>query len=130
LLLDFIKHMRYCLYEMEVNIIGKIQSQIMQFNQEIEEELFRMAKHSGISFSYYYGYIVEFDKANVDGITPHTLIFSKKEKELIVLYYGIYHENDNVFIVDGEKYTLCEIKKYIRNYFKNDSNIKVKSNNK
>ena len=31
-------------------------------------------------------YIVEFDKANIDGITPHTLIFSKKEKELIVFY--------------------------------------------
>jgi len=125
LLLDFIKHMRYCLYEMEVSIIGKIQAQIMRFNQEIEEELFRMSKHSGISFSYYYGYIIEFDKANVDAITPHRLMFSKNEKELIVLHYGLYHENDNLFIVDGEMYTLYEIKKYIRNYFKNKSNINV-----
>ena len=70
----------------------------MRFNQEIEEELFRMAKYSRISVSYYYGYIIEFDKANVDGITPLTLIFT--------------------------------IKKYIRNYFKNNSNIKVKTNNK
>lgn len=64
--------------------IGQIQATIMRFNQKIEEELFRMAKHSGISFSYYYGYIMEFDKANVDGIIPHTLIFSKKGKQLIV----------------------------------------------
>jgi len=97
----------------------------MRFNQEIEEELFRMSKHSGISFSYYYGYIIEFDKANVDAITPHRLMFSKNEKELIVLHYGLYHENDNLFIVDGEMYTLYEIKKYIRNYFKNKSNINV-----
>ena len=98
-------------------------ARIMLFEKETEEKLYKIAKHNGIKFSYYYGYIVEFDNANVDGITPHTLIFSKKEKELIVLYYGIYHENDNVFIVYGEKYTLCEIKKYIRNYFKNKSNI-------
>ena len=89
-----------------------------------------MAKHSGIKFSFYYGYIIKFYKANIDGITPHTLIFSKNGKELIVLYYGLYHENDNLFIVDGEEYTLYETKKYIRNYFKNDSNIKVKINNK
>ena len=108
---------------MEVNIIGKIQAQIMRFNQEIEEELFRMAKHSGISFSYYYGYIIEFDKANVGGITPHTLIFSKKGKQLIVLYYDEYHEDDDLFLVNGEKHTLFTIKKYIRNYFKNNSNI-------
>ena len=55
--------MRYCLCEMEVNNIGHIQATIMRFNQEIEEELFKMAKHSGIKISYYYGYIIEFDKA-------------------------------------------------------------------
>lgn len=89
-----------------------------------------MAKHSGIKFSFYYGYIIEFDKVNVDGITPHRLIFSKNGKELIVLHYDLYHENDNLFIVDGEGYTLYEIKKYIRNYFKNNSNINGKINNK
>lgn len=102
----------------------------MSFEKETEEELSKMAKHSGIKFWFYYAYIIEFDKANVDGITPHRLMFSKNEKELIVLHYGLYHENDNLFIVDGEMYTLYEIKKYIRNYFKNESNIKVKSNNK
>jgi len=35
-----------------------------------------------------------------------------------------------LFIVDGKGYTLYEIKKYIRNYFKNVSNINVKSNKK
>jgi len=113
-----------------VNNIGHIQAQIMSFEKETEEELSKMAKHSGIKYWFYYGYIIEFDKANVDGITPHRLMFSKNEKELIVLHYGLYHENDNLFIVDGEMYTLYEIKKYIRNYFKNESNIKVKSNNK
>ena len=110
--------------------IGQIQAQIMSLEQDTEEELSKMAKHSVIKFSFYYGYFIEFAKANVDGITPHRLIFSKNGKELIVLHYDLYHENDNLFIVDGEKYTLYEIKKYVRNYFKSNSNIKVKLNNK
>ena len=71
-----------------------------------------MAKHSRISFSYYYCYIIEFDKANVDGITPHTLVFSKKRKELIVLYYDEYREDDDLFLTNGEKHSLFK-KKYI-----------------
>ena len=54
-------------------------ARIMLFEKETEEKLYKIPKHNGIKFSYYYGYIVEFDKANVDGITPHTLIFSKKK---------------------------------------------------
>ena len=102
----------------------------MTLNNYTKEELNKMAKHCGINVTYYDGYILEFDKANIDGITPHRLIFSKNGKELIVLHYDLYYENNNLFIVDGEKYTLYEIKKYIRNYFKNDFNLNVKSNNK
>ena len=102
----------------------------MTLNNYTKEELNKMAKHCGINVTYYDGYILEFDKANIDGITPHRLIFSKNGKELIVLHYDEYHEDDDLFFVDGEKYTLYEIKKYIRNYFKNKSNINVKINNK
>ena len=54
--------------------------------------------------------IMSFDKANVDGIIPHRLIFSKNVKELIVLHFDLYHKNDNLFIVDGQGYALYEIK--------------------
>jgi len=113
-----------------VRNIGQIQAQIMSLEKDTKEELSKMAKHGGIKFLFYYDYIIEFDKANINGITPYRLIFSKNEKELIVLHYDLYHENDNLFIVDGKGYTLYEIKKYIRNYFKNVSNINVKSNKK
>ena len=49
---------------------------------------------------------------------------------LTVLHYDEYHEDDDLFFIDGEKYTLLTIKKNIRNYFKNKSNINVKTNNK
>ena len=90
----------------------------MIFNNDIKDEFEKMAKHSG--------FIVMFDKVSVHAITPHRLVFSKNGDNLIVLYYDEYHEDDDLFFVDGEKYTLLTIKKYIRNYFKNNSNIKVK----
>ena len=102
----------------------------MTINNYTKEELNEMAKHSGINFSYYYGYIVMFDKVNVHAITPHMLVFSKNGDYLTVLHYDEYHEDDDLFLADGKKYNLNAIKKYIRNYFKNKSNINVKTNNK
>ena len=89
-----------------------------------------MVKHNGINVIYYDGYILKFDKVNVHAITPHMLVFSKNGDNLIVLYYDEYHEDDDLFFVDGERHTLLKIKKYIRNYFKNNSNINGKINNK
>ena len=79
---------------------------------------------------FYYGYIVMFDKVNIHAITPHMLDFCKNGNYLVVLHYDEYHEDDDFFFVDGKKYTLLTIKKYIRNYFKNNSNINGKINNK
>ena len=36
-----------------MNNIGQIQAQIMSLEQDTEEELSKMAKHSGIKFSFY-----------------------------------------------------------------------------
>ena len=106
-----------------MNNISQIQAQIMSFEKETEEELSKMAKHSGIKFSFYYGYIIEFDKANLDGITPHRLMFSKNGKELIVLHYDLYHENDNLFIVDGEIICTYDNFEKFSNEYKNPRNF-------
>ena len=42
-----------------------------------------------------------------------------KHSGIKVEYYDEYHEDDDVFYVDGEKHTLLTVKKYIRNYFIN-----------
>ena len=110
--------------------ISKVSVERMIFNEDTKEELNKMAKHSGINVTYYDGYILEFDKVNVHAITPHKLVFSKNGDYLTVLHYDEYHEDDDLFFVGGERHTLLTIKKYIRNYFKNKSNINVKINNK
>ena len=99
----------------------------MSFDKETEEELSKMSKHSGIKFWFYYGYIVMFDKVNVHALTPHRIVFSKNGYYLLVLFYDDYHEDDNVFYVDGESHTLLTVKRYVRNYF---MNINLKINHK
>ena len=42
--------------------IGQIQAQIMSFEKDTEEELSKMAKHSGIKFSFYYGILLNLIK--------------------------------------------------------------------
>ena len=110
-----------------MNNIYKVSIEIMSFDKETEEELSKMSKHSGIKFWFYYGYIVMFDKVNVHALTPHRIVFSKNGYYLLVLFYDDYHEDDNVFYVDGESHTLLTVKRYVRNYF---MNINLKINHK
>ena len=110
------------------NIAIKLEQ--INFDKDTKEELNKFAKTYKMKVTYYYGYIVEFKKANVYAISPHKIIFSKYGYNLLVLHYDEYHEDDDLFFADGEKHTLLTIKKYIRNYFKNKSNINVKTNNK
>ena len=100
-----------------MNIIKIIFVERLLFDSEVKESLERSFKRSGIKVSYYDRYILRFEKINVYSITPHRLVFSKDEYNLLVLFYDNYHEEDDVLYVDGEKYTLQGIKRYVRNYF-------------
>ena len=100
-----------------MNIIKIIFVERLLFDSEVKESLERTFKRSGIKVSYYDGYILGFEKTNVYSITPHRLVFSKNEYNLLVLYYDEYHETDELFFVDGEKYTLYGIKSFVRSYF-------------
>ena len=89
------------------------------FDNDVKESLNNTFKRSGIMVSYYDGYIIRFDKTNVYSITPHRIVFSRNEYNLLVLYYDEYHETDELFFADGERYTLHGIKSYVRKYFIN-----------
>ena len=87
------------------------------FDNEVKESLNKLFKSSGIKITYYDGYIVKFDKCNIYSITPHRIVFSKNDENLLVLYYDEYHEDYDLFFIEGQKYTLLDAKKYIRSYF-------------
>ena len=110
--------MRYCLYEVEVNNIA-IKLEQIHFEKGTIEELNKFAKNYRMKVTYYYGYIVEFDKVNIHAISPHKIVFSKYGYNLLVLHYDEYHENNNLYLIPNEKepFTSGSMKKYVREYF-------------
>ena len=110
--------MRYCLLEMEVNTIA-IKLEKIHFDKDTIEELNKFAKNYRMEVTYYYGYIVEFKKPNVQAISPHKIVFSKYGYNLLVLHYDEYHENNNLYLIPNEKepFTIGSMKKYVRQYF-------------
>ena len=102
-----------------MNIIRIIFVERLLFDSEVKESLNKYFKNSGIKVSYYDGYIVTFEKSNVYSITPHRIVFSKNEYNLLVLHYDEYHENNNLYLIPNEKepFTIGSMKKYVRQYF-------------
>ena len=100
-----------------MSVINIILVERLLFDNEVKESLNKTFKCSGIKVSYYDGYIVRFDKSNIHSITPHRIVFSKNDENLLVLYYDEYHEDYDLFFINGQKYRLLDAKKYIRSYF-------------
>ena len=100
--------------------IIKVEYEKLHFHEDTIDSLNRFAKNYRFNITYFYGYIVKFDKANICAISPHKILFSKNDLNLLVLHYDDYMENENLYFLDGEKspFTIVSIKKYIREYFK------------
>ena len=87
--------MQYCLLELEVNNIA-IKLEQVNFDIDTIEKLNKFAKGYRMKFTYYYGYIVEFDRVNVCAINPHKIVFTKYGYNLLVLHYDDYHAKQNL----------------------------------
>ena len=110
--------MQYCLLETEVNNTA-IRLEQIKFDRDTKEELNKFAKTYRMKVTYYYGYIVEFDKVNVNAISPHKIVFTKYGYNLLALHYDDYHANENLYLIPNEKepFTIGSMKKYVRQYF-------------
>ena len=61
--------------------------------------------------------IIFVERLLFDSDVKESLERTFKRSGIKVSYYDGYHETDELFFVDGEKYTLQGIKRYVRNYF-------------
>lgn len=117
--------MWYCSFEVIIsggdNI--SVEYEKLYFNTDTIDDFNQFAKSYKFKITYFYGYIVKFDKANIHAISPHKILFSKNDINLLVLHYDDYMENDNLYFVDGEKepFTISKIKRHIREYFKKNT---------
>ena len=112
------KIMQYCLLETEVNNIA-IKLEKIHFDKDTIEEFNNFANNYKLKVTYYYGYIVEFDKTKVYAISPHKIVFTKHGYDLLILHYEEYHVNNNLYLIPNEKepYTIGSLKRYIKEYF-------------
>lgn len=114
--------MWYCFFEVITsggdNI--SVEYEKLYFNPDTIDNFNQFANSYKFKIRYFYGYLVKFDKANVYAISPHKILFTKNNINLLVLHYDYYIGNDNLYFIDGEKqpFTMTAIKKYIREYFK------------
>lgn len=91
----------------------------IRIDQDFKDKINSTFKKKTLEITYYNGYIVKFDKCNIESITPHKILISNEEKNLLVMHYADYHENDEIYYVDGEKQplTITGLKEYVKNYF-------------
>lgn len=82
------------------NITIKLEK--IHFDKDTIKELNKFAKNYRMKVTYYYGYIVEFNKVNVYDISPHKIVFSKYGYNLLVLHCDDHHANENLFFISEE----------------------------
>ena len=80
-------------YNFRSDII-RVEYEKLHFNEDIIYSLNMLAKNYKFNITYFYGYLVKFDKANIYAISPHNILFSKNDVNLLVLHYDDYMENE------------------------------------
>ena len=91
----------------------------LKISDEIKEKINLLTRTANIEVTYYNGYITKFEKSNVESISPHKILLSNPLKNLLIMYYADYIENDDLYFIDGEKepLTTSKLKDYIKDYF-------------
>ena len=86
---------------------------------ELKENINKAFKGKNLEITYYNGYLVKFDKCNVESISPHKILLSNNEKNLLIMHYADYMETEGLYYVDGKKdaLTITSLKEYVKNYF-------------
>lgn len=99
--------------------IVKIMLEKIKFNDELKSKFDDLKDTQSLEITYYNGYITKFDKCNVESISPHKILLSNHTKNLLILHYAEYMENDELYFIDGEKepFTITKLREYIKKFF-------------
>lgn len=97
----------------------KIKLQKIEMDQEVKDRFNAAFKGKNLEITYYNGYLTKFDKCNVESISPHKIVMSNDEKNLLIMHYADYMETDGLYFIDGETRTfnITNLKEYVKNYF-------------
>jgi len=97
----------------------KLNIKKIEIEPEFIENVNKHLKRKSLEITYYNGYLIGFDKCNIESISPHKIVVGNDEKNLLIMHYANYMENDGLYFIDGikEPFSITSLKEYVKNYF-------------
>lgn len=97
----------------------KIKTKKLEFPKEIQDKCERYLSRKTLEITYLNGYMVEFKGTNLSSISPHKILIKSKDKEVVILYYGEYYHDEELFFINNTKNgcTFQKLRELVVNYF-------------
>lgn len=97
----------------------KIVFKKIEISDELKENINELKSNINLEITCFNGHLATFDKCNVESISPHKILITDHNKNLLILHYAEYMENDKLYFIDGKKepFTIQELKKFVKKYF-------------
>lgn len=91
----------------------------IEISDELKENINELKSNKNLEITCFNGHLTTFDKCNVESISPHKILITDHNKNLLILHYAEYMENDKLYFIDGKKepFTIQELKKFVKKYF-------------
>ena len=97
----------------------EIKKKKLEFPKEIKDKCDRYLSRKNLEITYINGYMMEFTKTNFSTISPHKILLKTKEKEVVILYYGAYLYDDELYFINdtNNACTFPRLRELVSNYF-------------
>ena len=97
----------------------KIKTKKLEFPKEIQDKCERYLKRKTLEITYLNGYMVEFKGTNLSTISPHKILIKSSNKEVVILFYGEFYYDEELFFINNTKNgcTFSKLWELISNYF-------------
>lgn len=97
----------------------KINKKKLVFPKEIKDKCDRYLSRKNLEITYLNGYMIEFENTNFSTISPHKILMKSKEKEVVILYYGEYLYDDELYFINdtNNACTFPRLRELVSNYF-------------
>lgn len=97
----------------------KITKKKLEFPKEIQNKCNRYLSRKNLDITYINGYMIKFSNTNISTISPHKILIKSDEKEVVILYYGEYLYDEELYFINNTKNgcSFQKLRELVVNYF-------------
>ncbi len=97
----------------------KINKKKLEFPKELKAKCDRYLSRKTLEITYLNGYLIKFAGTNISSISPHKIILKSAEKEVVILYYGEYLYDEELYFINNTKNgcSFQKLRELVVNYF-------------